>query len=622
MAPSPFHRAVEALERAHRLALILLVGPDDRAQEARELFDGLLPSPLRARSYRIDRQGPDLLSFAESLGNPFPILFVHGFERSPPAQRDEIEIRLNLLRDAFAQHHLGLIFWLPRGTLESFLQHCPDLFAWRSLLAEVDGADLPISPIIAARRAYLSHLLQQTRLPEVLVELQVAADRASLPIDFQEWAVKTQRGLAVGPAGSGKTTALRTLAHRLADHAYDDATQPVPVLLHGGAFVPAWRFDADQVWPRGVDLGLAPNVLSTLAEAGQLIILFDGLDEVLPGLRGSLLDWITQLTNTYSMLRIIITTRISEPTPLGGLSHEWEVVHMQKLTQDQAQELADRLMTLAGVDPGQQIDLLAKDSSISRLPQFVQMLVSHHLVSGHLPAEGHHRLALDRVRFLSDLIDRRLMDFDEVIVRSRVQRADVLGYRDLRRALQQMALAAMAAGTTRIPRYVLSSIIPSLSSTESARENVEYLLISRSGLLQKKGGGFSFVHMSIQEYLAAERLVEWESDKSVEILYAHLADHRWSEVVAFTAALLEMRYSTGRKLLDALADHALRIPEAKPRATAFAVLLEAALGVDVWSDTLASLLQAARVMLEDPSGATYALEPAVSEAIRVHDKAS
>src|SRR5215470_10048946 len=100
MSSSSFQSAVEALERAHRLALILLVGPPDRANEARARIAAKLPSQLHVHSYRIDRQGPDILSFAESLGESFPIVFVHGFERIDDAQREDIEIRLNLLRDA------------------------------------------------------------------------------------------------------------------------------------------------------------------------------------------------------------------------------------------------------------------------------------------------------------------------------------------------------------------------------------------------------------------------------------------------------------------------------------------------------------------------------------------
>lgn len=637
MAPSPFGRAVEALERAHRLALILLVGPNDRANEAREQLAGLLPPHLHARSYRIDRQGPDILSFAESLADPFPIVFIHGFERLPPEQREDIEGRLNLLRDAFAHHHLGLIFWLPRDTLESFLQHCPDLFAWRSLLDEVDGSELPVSPIVAARRGYLSRLLRQIPLPEVLVSIQAAApDRSSLPIDFQEWAVKTRRGLVVGPAGSGKTTALRVLAHRLADHAYDDATRPAPVLLHGGVIPPASRFDTDTIWPRGVDLELAPDVLSTLAQTGQLTILLDGLDEVPSRARVPLLHWIVRLTNTYPLLRMIIASRILDTALLAGLSHDWEVVHMQKLTQEQAHELVRKLLALSGVDPEQRIDVSSKDPSISRHPLFVRLLVANHLGAGHLPAQGQRGLALDRVRFLSDLVARRLRDFDEATSRYRdiapAGRADVVGYRDLRRALQRIALAAMEAGTTRISRELLLSsfsAVPRLFSTEAVRENAEYLLVSRSGLLQEEAGDFSFVHTSIQEYLAAECLVELRLeylmefallDKAPEVFETHVTDPRWSDVVAYTVALLETRYSAGRRLLDVLAEHALRIPEARPRAAAFATLLGAALAVAVWSDTLASVLNAARLMIEDPSDATYALEPVVGEALRLHGK--
>lgn len=591
MASPAFHRAVEALERAHRLSLILLVGPNDRAGEAREQLDKLLPPPLQVHSYRIDRQGPDMLSFAEPLADPFPILFVHGFERLHPAQREDVEIRLNLLRDAFAQHHLGLVFWLPRDALESFLQHCPDLFAWRSLLAEVADSELSVPPNVAARREYLSGMLRQTRLPELPMEVQVtAADRASSPIDFRDWAMKLGLGLVVGPVGSGKTTALRALAHRLADQAYDDPAQPLPVLLHGGTLSPYSRFETDRFWPRGLKPELSPEELSRLAEAGQLIVLLDGLDEVPPVIRKSLHNWIVHLSNEYPLLKIIIATRTLESGLFTGSSREWETVRVQEVARAQPRDLA--------------LESLQLDGTVS---------------------EGRRGLALFRVRFLGNLVDRRLMDFDETTSRYRgvghAQRLDVLSYRELRRGLQRMALAAMTAGTTWISGDKLLSVLSDTSgpfSTEAVRENAEYLLVSRSGLLQEEAGHLSFAHKSLQEYLAAEGMAALGVEPALDTLKAHVADVHWSKVVAYTVALLETRSSTGGKLLDALADHALSIPEAGPRAASFATVLGAAVGVDIWSDTLAAVLRAARSMLEDPGDASPALEPVVADAMRLH----
>ena len=629
---SPFQRAVDVLERAHRLALILLVGPGDRANEAREQLARLLPPHLHVRSYRIDRQGPDILSFAASLADPFPILFVHGFERLHPEHREDVEVRLNLLRDAFAQHHLGLVFWLSRDTLESFLQHCPDLFAWRSLLDEVDGSELAIPPILSTRREYLSRVLAQTRARDALVEVRVrAADPSALPISFQEWAVKVQLGIVIGFAGSGKTTALQVLAHRLADHALDDATQPVPVLLQPRTFSPAPRFSASDIWIHLLGLGLPAGVLLTLAEAGQLMILLDGLDEAPHAAQHPLLLWIDDLSNQYPRLRMIIATRPVSSSSLEGLSRSWEVVHMQSLTQDRIDELIRRDLAAEGVElPEAELRrigaLLESTPELGGNPLLIRASLGYYLKAGRMPFEDQRRPALDRVRLLSDLVDRQLADFDEVKRRyrgiGRAQRADLLSDKDVRRALQLMALAAMTAGTSSIPRDQLLSLfrsVPDLFSSEAVRESAEYL-ISRIGLVQAKAGTFAFVHVTVQYYLAAEGLIALAAEKALEVLSAHLSDKRWSEVVLHVVALRELRHAAGVQLVDGLAAHALAMSDANQRAVSFATLLAAALGAGVWSDTLASLLQAARLMIEDASDATYALEPLVDQAMRLHGK--
>jgi len=629
---SPFQRAVDVLERAHRLALILLVGPGDRANEAREHLAKLLPPHLHARSYRIDRQGPDILSFAESLADPFPILFVHGFERLHPEQREDIEVRLNLLRDAFAQHHLGLVFWLSRDTLESFLQHCPDLFAWRSLLDEVDGSELAIPPILSTTREYLSRVLGQTRARDALVEVRVrAADPSALPISFQEWAMKVQLGVVIGFAGSGKTTALQVLAHRLADHALDDAAQPVPVLFHAGLFLPISRFSASDIWIPVIPLGLPAGVLSTLAEAGQLMILLDGLDEAPRAAQYPLRLWIDDLSRQHPRLRMIIATRPVGSSSLEGLPPGWEVVHMQSLTPDQLDELIRRDLAAAGVElPDAELRrigaLLESSPELGGNPLLIRASLGYYLQAGRPPFEGQLRPALDRVRLLSDLVDRQLADFDEVKRRyrgiGRARRADLLSDKDARRALQWMALVAMTAGTSGIPREQVRSLfrgVPDLFSSEAVRESAVYL-ISRIGLVRAEAGSFAFVHVSVQEYLAAEGLTALAAEKALEVLSAHLPDKRWSEVVLYVVALRELRHAAGVQLLDSLAAQALGMPDANQRAASFATLLAAALGAGVWSDTLASLLQAARLLIEDSSDATYALEPVVDQAMRLHGK--
>lgn len=142
------------------LALVLVTGPDYRAEEGLARLVEAIPADRPRLWHRLDRDGPTLA--AQLGGDGEPVLLVHGLQYLETPRRTEMEARLNLLRDTLVARRTLLLLWIPGSRAEEFRQHCADLFQWRTLLLELGEADVPIDPALEARRRYLAELLERT----------------------------------------------------------------------------------------------------------------------------------------------------------------------------------------------------------------------------------------------------------------------------------------------------------------------------------------------------------------------------------------------------------------------------------------------------------------------------
>ena len=94
--------------------------------------------------------------------------------------------------------------------------------------------------------------------------------------DILEAFSQVKRAALLGQPGAGKTTTLRKLAADLARRALDDAALPVPILVRLGDWTGAEPFETFLAHELP-DLG---DALLPLSEAGRLILLLDGLNEL------------------------------------------------------------------------------------------------------------------------------------------------------------------------------------------------------------------------------------------------------------------------------------------------------------------------------------------------------
>ncbi len=542
MTPSPsassaWDAAVGSLQQvvdlAEGLALVLVSGPGTHAREGlKRLRAGLTEDP-RATWHHVDRQGADLASTLADSGGP-RLLLVDGLERLGDTARQDLTIRLNLLRDTLSTFPTVIILWVPRDFLESFRQLCPDLFHWRSLLLLLSAEDIPLPLEIVARRrlaqaveryvAGLRPALSQERaLESVLVETRVVDQIEGTELPFLEWAEGVQRGLLLGQPGSGKTTALQIFGRDLARRAADNATAPVPIFLSWRHLVRERRAEQPPTMttliPGEMAVGQLDQEKREVLASGRLCLLLDGLDEVPAPFRNTCLEWLRVQLSERPDWSCIVTSRCTRDCELSF--SDWQTAHMRPWSAADVDAFLHRFFS--GLEGrARELSSAIRRSPTLRVfggsPLLLSVLAELSLRYGALPpsqfqlfekAAQLHLVGWDRAKELGRL--------RSTVPPSRLHRN----------------LAYLALRMLRVERREAS--IGELANTNLAFEDFLYL-DERTGLfLRVAENKFSFSHLAWQEYFAASALSEDSPERVLAELRQHFDDPAWRSVIVMAA---------------------------------------------------------------------------------------
>ncbi len=423
------------------------------------------------------------------------------------------------------------------------------------------------------------------RLDELYIELEArpaSSDteefrrgRGSAPVRLADvfphaWRTGERRGIVLlGHPGAGKTTHLRRIALGVVSPSFgppalglDQRTLPV--------FLPLRRLDAGDLETRGEAL-LARTSDTPLDQATsllhgheQLLLLFDGLDEVPASLRVKTSAWIRELGRQLPDARIAVTCRIAGYSKDARLGNGFAEFEIEPLSDALIAEFVRNWYREVGTqesEPGESpenrdaaADLIERLRSGSIAAIRVAEMAANPLLLTIicLVHRDRGRLLPDARTELYEACLDSLLDLWRKHWKHEQGRISSYDRNQALRVLQPLALSMHEAGKTRLAAADLEEVLaPALERVKSKLTPSEFLEEVRddSGVLTGYSGDvFGFMHLGFQEYLAARqihmefckaRIFGRPSDR-LQRLAEFFGEDRWQEVILLLLATGEV----------------------------------------------------------------------------------
>jgi hypothetical protein len=385
---------------------------------------------------------------------------------------------------------------------------------------------------------------------------QPEGTQADCPVDLAKVIANRRRVLVLGPPGCGKSLFLRYLLwsscsstndsagqgvgwwtrRRRWSHGGDNEPSPVPTeqpLL--AVAVPLSRLAESNDIHAEITMSFARHAFPGASDfvrraldRGDLMVLFDGLDEVGSQKRLDVAGLIDDVSRQYPRLRFVVTCRTQVyGGALDGVVDK--VLHVQPFSDDLVErflrawpamsspEAVDRLVNVLRHTP--RVALLVRN------PLLLTMLA--YLYSSEYN-ESTNLLPHNRTQFYRDA--------SELLLRRWHEKQNRFRWMDKKVVLQHLALVNQDSRSDR--RGIgyeailgeIRDVLPRVNLDAAAAKDVLDEIVHRSGLLMRLDGGerYQFAHLTMQEYFAAIELL----DQPDEMLRRHRADPEgWREPV-------------------------------------------------------------------------------------------
>ncbi|MDE5122763.1 MAG: hypothetical protein O4965_23035, partial [Trichodesmium sp. St19_bin1] len=302
--------------------------------------------------------------------------------------------------------------------------------------------------------------------------------------------------------------------------------------------------------PKGEILKLPPKWVKNQLEAGKMLVMLDGLDEVREEWRDSVMEWITKAIREYSSCFFILTSRPSGyrryqrngtlnslfVKPLNEFQQKkfiriwylsWErfksgVPNNPSVKQEadrQAENLLDQLKESEEL------------SDLSKNPLLLNIIVKLH--SNFYIGE---KLPTDRIVLYANICRMQLEH------RPKARNIDMLlNPGNSQKILQELALYMVQSNKPQIDqRELLSKLTGYISNVDKQTDPKKFLqqVEEVSELLVRRERDYEFAHLSFQAYLAA---VEIKEKRQEDLLRQNRdkSESWWRETIILYAAQLE-----------------------------------------------------------------------------------
>ncbi|MEH2293930.1 NACHT domain-containing protein [Nostoc sp.] len=374
-------------------------------------------------------------------------------------------------------------------------------------------------------------------------------------------AVETYSKLRVlGKPGIGKTTFLQHLAIQCNQGAF--AANQVPIFITLRNFAQESKVTNEFSLLKYIRQEFhtskisEPSVIETLLSAGRVLLLLDGMDEVLNQQSNAVLSEIRRFSEKYHKNQLVATCRTAvQKFRLRGFTD----VEIAPFTLEQIRAFAQKWF-VAFTKTNTQDGLAQSVQFIQKLEldenwEFRQLVVTPLFL--HLACwvfHGQEKFPTKRTDFYKQGLDLVLGKWDEArgIERDEVYRGFLLPQK--LKLLSQIAAATFEQGQyffeQRIVEQYIGDYIQNLTDVPMDVEELQIeseaalkAIEAQHGLLAERARGiFSFSYLAFQEYLTARKIVASHNlqafEQALRGLVSHITDPHWREIFLLTATML------------------------------------------------------------------------------------
>jgi hypothetical protein len=179
--------------------------------------------------------------------------------------------------------------------------------------------------------------------------------------------------LILGAPGSGKTTMLLDLTRQLIKRAYEDITEPIPIVLNLSSWKGNLSLTDWLVREMNIFYAIPTKVAPKWIKENRMLLLLDGLDEVQEGSRSLCVDAINLFRKENGLTNMAVCSRSEDYAKLGRKLAFDGAIEIQHLTTEQVQEYFKR----SGKEMARVRKILAEDSILREMagtPLFLSIM--------------------------------------------------------------------------------------------------------------------------------------------------------------------------------------------------------------------------------------------------------
>jgi len=385
--------------------------------------------------------------------------------------------------------------------------------------------------------------LDEGYIPVYLVDLapkKIQRQDASKPIDVWDALFRSPRLIFTGKAGSGKTTLLRYLAVSLALGKMPTGFIRRLTLAHQGTavdeLVPIYVRMSDFAKDRPnlfehllttfaeFDFPHAKDFLTTKLEAGECLLLLDGVDEVSSAEHTK---QIAEFAHLYPRNQLILTSRNVCVTDELADFTTLEIVGFGE------KECQNFISTMLGARSSTFWALL---QAIERSPGLQRLATTPLFLSAMISEATESRPPFRLASLHAASLDILLHTWAQTRRPAGMTRPDPQAKRNL---LQELALHYHRQRLTHMPREEFEPLLrEAMSHAGLGSENAEEILrqlVYESGVLRYRADvGYAFADLALQEYLSARHLL---AQNALSEALGQVNDPWWQEVIVLAAGM-------------------------------------------------------------------------------------